>query len=356
MTYVDLLPGLTVSPVPHALLDATHHLRWTNPAWSQLCARQAESGDSWFDQVDDIGLRDELPHIARIQAGTSSSYTCASRLRAADGTTIPVTLKVKQVEPDVILVTALHTGSTADPSLCPAPANADAQVAVGSGSTDEKAIIAALSHDFRQHLRLVTSYLSLAQRQGITSVDSKILGHLQTAQQHAVRLQALIADLVHWYRLSNETLTNEPSSIAELWHEIQQQEATLIDSLQAQITHDENLPTISGDRSLLGEAFKHILRNALYYHGPGIPHIHLSVQQEETHWCFAIRDDGPGMSAAECARASGLFQRLHAWEQIPGNGMGLPLAQRILARHGGDLTLIPTTTGEGCTVQVRIPL
>jgi len=360
MPYVDLIPGLTISPVPHALLDATHHLRWANPAWTQLCARPAESGASWFDQVDDTGLRDELPHIANMQAGTINAYECPSRLRAVDGKTIPVRLQVVQIEPDVVLVTALLTGSPADlehspSSVAGVTTHASTPAARSWTTLEDQALIAALSHDFRQHLRLVTSYLSLAQRQGSATLEPKILGHLHTAQVHAVRLQGLITDLVRWLRMNNDLLTLGPCSVAALWQDAQHQETTLLDSLHAQITQDEDLPTITGDPKLLAEALTHILRNALQYHGPGVPHIHLAAQREETGWCLSIRDDGPGMSAAECTRASGLFQRLHAWEQIPGNGMGLPLAQRILARHHGSVTLIPIDAGLGCTVQVRLP-
>ena len=352
MLFTDLIPGLSNSPVPHALLDATHHLRWTNSAWNHLCARQPQSGDSWFDQVDDSALRDELPHIASLQAGTINTYTCPSQLRATFGTTIPVTLKVVHIDHELILVTALHNESAADPVLCPSttpPVEACA-------NKDDKALIAALSHDFRQHLRLVTSYLSLAQRQGSTSLDHKIAGYLQTAQEHAIRLQSLIADLVHWLRLSSEPITHEACSIAELWNEARQQESTLIDKHQAQFTQDDDLPFITGDRKLLGEAFAHLLRNALLYHGPGTPHIRLSIQRESSFWCVSIRDDGQGMTAAECTLAGGLFHRLHTWEEISGNGMGLPITQRIFTRHGGRVTIIPADEKSGCTVQVRIPV
>lgn len=352
MPFTDLIPGLSSSPVPHALLDATHHLRWTNSAWNHLCAREARSGDSWFDQVDDAALRDELPHIASMQAGIINTYTCASRLRAAVGMTIPVTLKVVQIEPELILVTALHNGSASDPVLCPLSTPPPA----ASANSEDKALVATLSHDFRQHLRMVTSYLSLAQRQGSATLDEKIVGYLQTAQEHAIRLQSLIADLVHWLRLGSEPMTHESCSIAELWNEAQQQESPLIVNLHAQITQDGNLPDITGDRKLLGEAFAHLLRNALLYHGPGVPHITLSVRRESSFWCVSIHDDGQGMTAAECRLAGGLFHRLHTWEEIPGNGMGLPITLRIITRHGGGVTIIPADESSGCTVQVRIPV
>ena len=353
MHHTDLIPGLSSSPVPHALLDATHHLRWTNSAWTQLCSRESQNGASWFDEVDDAALRDELPYIARMQAGTIKAYACASRLRTVEGMTIPVTLKVVQVEPDLILVTALHSGAVADPILCPSLTTPSAAIL---DQVDEKDLIAALSHDFRQHLRLVTSYLSLAQRQGAAALDPKILKHLETAQDHAVRIQSLIADLVHWLRLRSEPMIRESCSISEIWDEAQQQEGTLIVSLHAHITQDENLPNVTGDKKMLTEAFSHLLRNSLHYHGPGVPRIHLGVQRESTLWLFSIHDDGSGMTLPECNRAGGLFHRLHAWEEIPGNGMGLPFAQRILMRHGGSVTIVPADEKGGCTVQVRIPL
>ncbi|GEM_PF-4016310 len=48
------------------------------------------------------------------------------------------------------------------------------------------------------------------------------------------------------------------------------------------------------------------------------------------------------------------FTRLHAWDQIPGAGLGLPIAERVVVRHGGDVTL-ESEEGVGTTVRVRWP-
>ena len=67
-------------------------------------------------------------------------------------------------------------------------------------------------------------------------------------------------------------------------------------------------------------------------------------------------DDGVGIPAeehevvfAEYARAT------RAWASgIPGTGLGLPSARRIVAAHGGTLSLA-STPGLGSTFTVRLP-
>lgn len=357
-----LIPGLSCSPLPHALLDEAYQMQWVNPAWLRLCARQPAVGESWFDQIDAAGLGAELPLIAKLQAGELTAYDCSSRLRTADGF-VAVRLHVARLAPDTLLVAALDEPATA--AAQPA-ALAHSDPAGGVTAADTAILASAISHDFRQHLRLITSYLSLIERQGGAALDAKLRHHLQTVEHHAGRLQGLIVDLVQWLRLDQAPLVSEPCAVAELWQEAQRRAADLPQAAAARITADADLPVIAGDRALLGEALGRLLRNALQYHGPGDAQVHLAVRREGAGWCLSLSDDGPGLTAVECARVVGLFQRLHSWEQVPGNGMGLPLVQRILARHGGSLELLPVvraaassgsgeTPARGCTVQVRLP-
>ena len=364
MPLTALIPGLSCSPLPHALLDEAYQMQWVNPAWLRLCTRQPALGESWFDQIDAAVLSAELPLIAKLQAGELAAYDCASRLRTADGF-VAVRLHVERLAPATLLVTVLARNDRQTAAAQPAPPAASGPTG-GVSAADTAILASAISHDFRQHLRLITSYLSLIERQGGAGLEAKVRHHLQTVEHHALRLQGLIVDLVQWLRLDQVPLANEPCPVAELWQEAQRRATDLPQAAAARITADADLPVITGDRALLGEALGRLLRNALQYHGPGAAQVHLAARRDGAGWCFALSDDGPGLTAVECTRVVGLFQRLHSWEQVPGNGMGLPLVQRILVRHGGSLELQPMVrdaapsgagapAARGCTVQVRLP-
>lgn len=347
MSLSTLLPGLAASPLAHAVLDEAYQMQWSNRAWQELCARQPSSGESWFDQVEAESLRAELPFIAQLQTGAVSHYSCLSSLRRASET-VNVRLEITRIDDGAVLACAVPVAS-AETSQLPSAAN--------RSQIDDYALASAFSHDFRQHVRLVSAYLSFVERQGADlPFDDKLRQHVQTAAHHAMRLQGLITDLVRWLRLPSEPLTISVCAVADLWDHAQKQDAELILRTQAQVTADAFLPIVMGDEKFLTEVFLQILRNALCYHGPGAPRIHLRAQQQDAYWVLTITDDGPGLTPTDCQRVGGLFQRMHPWEEVPGNGMGLALAKRMLALHYGTLELTSQHPEKGCTVQVRLPV
>jgi signal transduction histidine kinase len=66
-----------------------------------------------------------------------------------------------------------------------------------------------------------------------------------------------------------------------------------------------------------------------------------------------VADEGPGMSAAERARAFDRFWRAQGRDE-DGSGLGLAIVQRLLAADGGTIELAPAESG-GLDAVVRLP-
>ncbi len=107
------------------------------------------------------------------------------------------------------------------------------------------------------------------------------------------------------------------------------------------------------DRDRLGHAIANLLTNAMKY-GRGKP-IQVTVRQRDDVAELIVADAGVGISAADRARIFGRFQRGAGTEHFPGIGLGLYLVQRIVAAHGGEIT-VASTPGAGATFTVSLPL
>ena len=90
-------------------------------------------------------------------------------------------------------------------------------------------------------------------------------------------------------------------------------------------------------------------------HAPGAP-IEVSVREEGGDAVIEVRDEGPGMSETDAARAFERFYRADASRSRHhgGSGLGLSIVDATVRAHGGT-TAITSAPGAGTTVTVRRP-
>lgn len=109
---------------------------------------------------------------------------------------------------------------------------------------------------------------------------------------------------------------------------------------------------IRGNVQLLQIAILNILDNAVKY-SDGKIIVHINTQAHEL--MLAVQDSGIGIPAAELGRIrSPLFRASNAGV-VPGAGLGLSLADRIVKVHSGHLN-ITAVEGKGTTCTITLPL
>jgi light-regulated signal transduction histidine kinase (bacteriophytochrome) len=120
------------------------------------------------------------------------------------------------------------------------------------------------------------------------------------------------------------------------------------------VTHDP-LPAVRGDEGQLIQLFQNLVGNAIKFHGPEEPRIHVSARAQSGEWLFSVADNGIGLDPQYAERIFLMFQRLHNREEYPGTGIGLAICKKIVDRHGGRIW-VEGRPGDGCTFFFTLPM
>ena len=121
----------------------------------------------------------------------------------------------------------------------------------------------------------------------------------------------------------------------------------------ALVTHDD-LPEVYCDPTQISFVFASLIENAIKFRSEQRPEIYITAKPEENHRVlFSVRDNGIGIDPKYSERIFGVFKRIHN-DAYPGAGIGLPIAKRIIERHGGRIS-VESQPGHGATFFFTLP-
>jgi signal transduction histidine kinase len=227
------------------------------------------------------------------------------------------------------------------------------ELAIANAELAHFASIAA--HDLVEPLNTMHGIADLLERRYADRLDGEARNFLGIIGEEAVRLRALVDGLLEYARAGKREVQHKPVKLATVVEEVVDSLGARIAEVEATVRCDWSaLPTVSGDRALIGSIVQNLLANALKFGGPQ-PNVELTAAPgEEGFWRVEVRDDGIGIPPAEQERIFDLFHRLHPRDAYAGTGLGLALTQRLVDRHGGRIG-VESSPGEGSRFWFTLP-
>jgi chemotaxis family two-component system sensor kinase Cph1 len=210
----------------------------------------------------------------------------------------------------------------------------------------------AVSHDLREPVRMIVSYSQLLERRYHDQFDGDGAEFMRYILDATQRMDRLLADLLtysHQFRTADQPL------------ELVQPEGALqgailmldaaVQSSGAKITNDP-LPSVVFDFAQLTQLFRQLLANSIAFRGQDAPRIHVTAAETADSVQFSVSDHGIGIEPRYHDQIFGVFKRLHGRE-IPGTGIGLAIAKRIVEQRGGRIW-VESDIGRGATFHFTI--
>jgi signal transduction histidine kinase len=114
------------------------------------------------------------------------------------------------------------------------------------------------------------------------------------------------------------------------------------------------LPLLMFDPELLHRAVLNVVTNAIdacEQSQPGRVSLAVEYLPAQAQLRILVEDNGPGIAEADLPRVFAVFE---SSKGARGTGLGLPVSQKILREHGGDITL-QSQLGAGCRFSLELP-
>lgn len=218
-----------------------------------------------------------------------------------------------------------------------------------------EAYTASVTHDLRAPLRGIRQWGdSLLEDHG-PDLPDEARGYVEHIIVSAMRMNALIEDLLTYSRTSAANLPLAPVSLSSVVADVLEQLQVHLRDRRAQVSVVEPLPTVLAHQGALFHVVENLLTNAAKYVSPGIlPRITVRAASSSRRVRVWVEDNGIGIAPDAQARIFEPFERLSTAAST-GTGIGLAIVRRSLERMGGSVG-VESEPGQGSRFWFELPV
>ena len=223
------------------------------------------------------------------------------------------------------------------------------------------AFVSSVSHELRTPITSILGYTELLEDGTLGNLEAPQADALGRIRRNSDRLLTLISELLTLSRVQAAEDGLETSQVVDLAQVVAAGVAVLsptVASRDLQLTVDlPSLPIqVTGDRDMLERVVINLTDNAVKFTPDG-GQVSVALTSSSGHAVLEVADTGIGVPAHEQQRLFDRFFRssLAQHHAIPGSGLGLSIAHKIVEKHGGTLE-VRSEAGRGSTFRVRLPV
>lgn len=211
------------------------------------------------------------------------------------------------------------------------------------------------SHDLRQPLRMVTSYLLIIEKRLGPQLEGDLKKYFGNAVDGAKRMDRLITALLDYSR-TGKYAELAPVPLGDPLTDALNNLAAAIAESAAKVSIPDQMPSVLGDKTDLMRVFQNLIGNAIKYRSPDrLPVVEVGWRDYGQDYIVWVKDNGIGIATGDQEKAFQIFQRLVPKDAYEGTGIGLAVCKKIVEHFGGKIW-IESEVGEGSTFFMTFPI
>jgi PAS domain S-box-containing protein len=350
--------ALLHAPVGVAHVGLDGRWLWVN---ERLCALLGYSGGelrqlTFQDITYPEDLDADLEHVARLMQGLDRRYAMEKRYLKKDGTTLWVKLSVTLLRDDdgaPLQFVSVVDDISEEKKLAERLRHKTSELQ--QRNRELQGFTHSLAHELRGPIRRVAGYVEMIPEYctGEQSPDLKRI--LRIIQDGTQRMQDMVEALLRLAEYGYRQLERAEIDMTGLVRDVVNFHLCNQGDRKIDIELDA-LPKVAGDRALLRHVWENLIANALKYTRNQVaPSIRIGGQITTLGVAeFWIHDNGVGFESKLARRIFEPFQRVCSAE-FEGLGIGLALVDRIVSRHGGQVSA-EGQPGAGARIGFSLPV
>ncbi len=192
------------------------------------------------------------------------------------------------------------------------------------------------SHDLREPLRTISSYVQLLEKRYKDKLDKDANEFINFVVEGVNRMDILITDLLTYSQINTQGRTFQEVDCSQVLSTVIALSQDNISKNNAKIIVNP-LPVVYANKQQLTLVFQNLINNAIKFHGKTAPEIIVSAKELPGSWQFSVSDNGIGIDKKYSNRIFAIFQRLNSREKYEGTGIGLTICKKIVEQHEGKI-------------------
>lgn len=224
---------------------------------------------------------------------------------------------------------------------------------LSNADTMKNEFISSVSHELRTPLTAIKGWAETISMERDPTIIRK---GIRVISNETERLSQMVEELLDFSRMQSGHFSLQFDTmdiLAELGEAVLiYAERARIEDITMTYEEPEMLPFVYGDKNRIRQVFINIIDNAIKYsHKGGMVKI-IAGETPSGDIMVTVEDNGCGISKFDMPRIKTKFYKANHTKK--GSGIGLAVADEIVAQHGGTLTL-ESEEGKGTKVIITIP-